>query len=147
MTPVLPSDITLSTFASLEGATRGMEDMRRIVFDELQGLRKRQQELQAALQGPDAEKAVRALRMTERLYQEFLDTRLIDFLAQEHWLPSYAFPQDVLRLRVIEPRYSGTFRLERDAEYGISRVRSRRRGRRGWEAHYKRRDRFPWTNG
>jgi hypothetical protein len=46
--------------------------------------------------------------------------RLIDYLASAHWLPSYAFPQDVLKLRTLQPGIGERFRLERDAEYAIS---------------------------
>ena len=117
---ILPQGIGLTPAQGLAESARGMQELRGVVTDELQALRKRQEELKAAFLGPDGDKAVKALKATERIYDEFLKARLIDFLSQEHWLPSYAFPQDVLRLRVMEPRYSGTFRLERDAEYGIA---------------------------
>jgi hypothetical protein len=48
------------------------------------------------------------------------EERLIDHLASAHWLPSYAFPQDVVRLLVRQPSLTDRMRLERDAEYGIS---------------------------
>lgn len=62
----------------------------------------------------------RALASVHRLRQQLLDERLIDFLAGMHWLPAYAFPQDVVRLLVRQSDYSARLRLERDAEFGIS---------------------------
>src|SRR5262249_45644620 len=46
--------------------------------------------------------------------------RLIDFLSSAHWLPSYAFPQDVIRLLVRQKNWTDKMRLERDREIGIS---------------------------
>jgi len=117
---ILPVETPLTAGEALEGAGRGIEALRGVVADELREFRTRQEELKAAFLGPEGEKAVRALKAAERLYDEYLKNRLIDFMAGEHWLPSYAFPQDVLRLRVMEPSYANTFRLERDAEYGIA---------------------------
>jgi ATP-dependent helicase YprA (DUF1998 family) len=56
----------------------------------------------------------------EALLQQLRESRLIDFLAEEHWLPSYAFPQDVVRLTVRQETDRNIMRLERDREMGIS---------------------------
>jgi len=61
-----------------------------------------------------------AVKSVTRLAEQFREERLIDFLASSHWLPSYAFPQDVMKLIVRQPDLTGRFRLERDAEYAIS---------------------------
>jgi Lhr-like helicase len=55
-------------------------------------------------------------RLAERLRRE----KLIDFLSNSHWLPSYAFPQDTVKLRVNQSEWSSSMRLERDREYGIA---------------------------
>src|SRR5262249_54475897 len=54
--------------------------------------------------------------LIERLKTE----RIIDFLAGAHWLPSYAFPQDVIRLLVRQKNWTERMRLERDRETGMS---------------------------
>lgn len=61
-----------------------------------------------------------AKERVERLKQQVRDQRLIDFLAGLHWLPSYAFPQDVVKLTVRQETDRGIMRLERDRELGIS---------------------------
>ena len=63
-----------------------------------------------------------AVSSVRRLAEQLRQERLIDFLASAHWLPSYAFPQDVMRLLVRQPEYARRFRLERDAEFGISSI-------------------------
>src|SRR5207253_2045951 len=64
--------------------------------------------------------ALRSFESVTRLSEQLTDERLIDHLASAHWLPSYAFPQDVVRLLVRQPTLTRRMRLERDAEYGIS---------------------------
>jgi hypothetical protein len=61
-----------------------------------------------------------AKERVERLKQQVRDQRLIDFLSGMHWLPSYAFPQDVVKLTVRQETDRGIMRLERDRELGIS---------------------------
>jgi hypothetical protein len=56
----------------------------------------------------------------ERLIKQLKSERLIDFLSSAHWLPSYAFPQDTIRLLVRQKDWSNKMRLERDREVGIS---------------------------
>jgi superfamily II DNA/RNA helicase len=55
-----------------------------------------------------------------KLIAQLRKSRIIDYLASEHWLPGYAFPQDVVRLLVRESKLVDRLRLERDAEYGIA---------------------------
>jgi hypothetical protein len=61
-----------------------------------------------------------AMKSVEALKSQLCSETLIDFLSSEHWLPSYAFPQDVVRLLVRQPKWTGKMRLERDGEFGIS---------------------------
>ena len=62
----------------------------------------------------------RAIRSTGAFQRQLLQEALIDFLSAEHWLPSYAFPQDVVRLLVRQEKYTDRMRLERDGEIGLS---------------------------
>ncbi len=60
-----------------------------------------------------------AIVQIDKLIHECRNTPLLDHLAEAHWLPGYAFPQDVVRLQVRQKQATGV-RLERDREYGIS---------------------------
>lgn len=55
-----------------------------------------------------------------QLIQQIKSQRLIDFLSDAHWLPSYAFPQDVIRLLVRQTHWTGRMKLDRDRDVGIS---------------------------
>lgn len=55
-----------------------------------------------------------------KLKDIYLSGSLIDFLSLKGWLPSYAFPQDVVELRIMDPNYQDQFRLHRDREFGIA---------------------------
>jgi hypothetical protein len=61
-----------------------------------------------------------SLSSLERLKEQFVKQRLIDFLSSCSWLPGYAFPQDNVKLLVRHPEYNERMRLERDREIGIS---------------------------
>lgn len=61
-----------------------------------------------------------AIRSVTRLREELLDESIIDFLSSAHWLPSYAFPQDTIRLVVRQTNWIEKMRLERDREQGIA---------------------------
>ncbi|MCU1267562.1 MAG: box helicase [Acidobacteria bacterium] len=61
-----------------------------------------------------------AKESVERLISQLKAEFLIDFLSSAHWLPSYAFPQDTIRLLVRQKDWSNKMRLERDREVGIS---------------------------
>ena len=56
----------------------------------------------------------------EKFKQRFKEQGLIDFLSKVGWLPGYAFPQDVVELRVLQADYSDKMNLARDREVGIS---------------------------
>lgn len=68
----------------------------------------------------DAAKAGKAIQSVRAIRQALLDSDLIGFLADAHWLPSYAFPQDNVRLLVRQHAFTKRMRLERDRELGIS---------------------------
>ncbi|MFM9995120.1 MAG: DEAD/DEAH box helicase [Phycisphaerales bacterium] len=61
-----------------------------------------------------------AAERVTRLAADICDQDLINFLASEHWLPNYAFPQDVVRLTVRSGNISSRMRLERSRDQGIS---------------------------
>lgn len=61
-----------------------------------------------------------SLESIERLINQLQTEPLINFLSSAHWLPSYAFPQDTIRLFVRQSQYTERMRLERDREQGIS---------------------------
>jgi len=56
----------------------------------------------------------------ETYKKRFKTQRLIDYLSKVGWLPGYAFPQDVVELRVLHSDYSNKMDLSRDREIGIS---------------------------
>jgi hypothetical protein len=76
--------------------------------------------LQANATGAELHAIARARESIERLIDQVKAERLIDYLSGAHWLPSYAFPQDVIRLLVRQKNWSEKMRLERDRELGIS---------------------------
>lgn len=61
-----------------------------------------------------------ALESIERLINQLQNEPVINFLSSAHWLPSYAFPQDTIRLFVRQSQWTEKMRLERDREQGIS---------------------------
>jgi len=94
-------------------------------MDRLAAYERQKQESEAQLgaaQGRDLYSAVRNIDSAKRLISELRNKdRLIDFLSSEpHWLPGYAFPQDVVKLLVRQDNRSESLRLERDLEYGIA---------------------------
>lgn len=62
----------------------------------------------------------KAADRVKRLAADVRDRTLIDFLASEHWLPNYAFPQDVVKLSVRSGDFASNMRLERSRDQGIS---------------------------
>jgi superfamily II DNA or RNA helicase len=117
---ILPPRFDSTAEAVLRKSCEMMAAVRADLGAELRAFDEREAQLSAVATAEDALRVARARKANSRLKQEYLTERLIDFLASEHWLPSYAFPQDVVKLRVVEPSWVGTFRLERDAEYGMA---------------------------
>ncbi len=54
-----------------------------------------------------------------RMQRELCSEDLIGFLAGQHWLPNYAFPQDSVRLLVRQDGQSARLRMERSRAMGI----------------------------
>lgn len=67
-----------------------------------------------------SQKFVTRASIMQKLQSQFLEQRLIDFLSSCSWLPGYAFPQDIVKLKVLDAEFSKKMRLERDREVGIS---------------------------
>jgi hypothetical protein len=91
--------------------------------DDVGGFERQEAELEEMIrnsQGPARRNAVWKQDSVRRLADELRATRLIDYLSSAHWLPSYAFPQSVVKLLVRQDKVAGRMRLERDAEYGIA---------------------------
>jgi len=62
----------------------------------------------------------RCINNIEKYKNRFVHERLIDFLSKVGWLPGYAFPQDVIELRILQPDYRDKMSLTRDRDIGIS---------------------------
>jgi hypothetical protein len=93
------------------------------LMDQLAAYKSQADELELVVKGAAGGERFAALRNVEntlRLAEQLKGERLIDHLASAHWLPSYAFPQNVVRLLVRQPKLTDRMRLERDAEYGIA---------------------------
>ena len=116
-------DSRLDAAAAIDASVGGLAIVAQAIADELAGLDVQILALENELKlvPDDAVSLAQALKRARKLREDLLDRdRLIDRLSSEHWLPSYAFPQDVLRLRVLDAQLASRFKLERDAEYGIS---------------------------
>jgi ATP-dependent helicase YprA (DUF1998 family) len=113
----LTAEDSLCESGSLLASVRGE------LIEQLAAYESQRKELATAIQttqGKERSGVVRGLESVERLAEQLRAERLIDHLSAAHWLPSYAFPQDVVKLLVMQPNLTGRMRLERDAEYGIA---------------------------
>jgi superfamily II DNA/RNA helicase len=115
----------LDPLAALRQSRTEMEKAQKILLERLEGFEKQRSEAKAQYATAESGaryKAVRNMESAERLIKDLRHKeRLIDFLASEpHLLPSYAFPQDVVKLLVRQENLSQDLRLERDLEYGIA---------------------------
>ncbi|HEX8494415.1 MAG TPA: DEAD/DEAH box helicase [Pyrinomonadaceae bacterium] len=123
---VLPEELKeiLPADACLDASVVGLDT----VFEEkvrrpLATFNQQTSELQGRQAEADANELLRIVRAREsldRLVNQLKRERIIDFLSSAHWLPSYAFPQDSIRLLVRQKDWSKKMRLERDREVGIS---------------------------
>jgi len=134
---IIPDDCHLEAIEAMETAARTLfardaDAVRNTAYyrGQLQPLQSYEQqaadlqaEIEEAMASKNRKKAsglLHAIQHVEKLRSQLLDTRLIDFLSATHWLPSYAFPQDNVRLLVRTAEEAGNMRLERDRERGIS---------------------------
>jgi hypothetical protein len=96
---------------------------RQQLLEQIDAYEAQRKELEAAIQttqGKERWAAMAGQESVNKLAKELRDEHLIDYLSSEHWLPSYAFPQNVVKLVVMDPKQTKRMRLERDAEYGIA---------------------------
>ena len=96
---------------------------RQQLLEQIDAYEAQRTELEAAIQttqGKERWSVMRNLESVMRLAEQLRAERLIDYLSSAHWLPSYAFPQDVVKLLVMQPNLTERMRLERDREYGIA---------------------------
>lgn len=122
---IIDPDSRLEPQSSIRQSLSELENARRLLLDRLAAYDRQKQEAEAQLagaQGRERYAAIRNIESADRLISELRNKeRLIDFLASEpHWLPGYAFPQDVVKLLVRQGNRSESLRLERDLEYGIA---------------------------
>lgn len=116
-------DSRLDPVSAIDDSVQGLLAVAQSITDELAGLDQQIEAIENELKlvPEDSVSLAHAVKRARKLRDELLnEDRLIDRLSSEHWLPSYAFPQDVLRLRVLDAQQAARFKLERDAEYGIS---------------------------
>lgn len=109
----------LEPSAALAESASALARVRDSFIEQLGAYESREREI-AELFSKGEYKLAGSLKVIGRLASDLKSERLIDYLASAHWLPSYAFPQDVLKLRTLQPGIGERFRLERDAEYAIS---------------------------
>ncbi|MGE3673693.1 MAG: helicase-related protein [Polyangiaceae bacterium] len=123
ITRIVAATGTLTLEAAFVAAAAGLDRCVAELREKLDSYQAQHAELAAELaqaQGQERVRLARGMESVERLMEQTKQESLIDFLAASHWLPGYAFPQDVVRLLVRDPRLSDRMRLERDVEYGIS---------------------------
>jgi hypothetical protein len=123
---IIPKECDLEAHVAVEESGQLLREIQNAYSAKLAGIFDQIQELlvqiRAALDAAGSiDKRSGALQShLQKLAEQLKKTRLIDYLSGEHWLPSYAFPQDVVRLQVRDPKVANRLRLERDAEYGIA---------------------------
>jgi hypothetical protein len=121
---VIPAETELSPADCLESSADGLDSVGAEKVDRmLKSFRQQLGELResrAQAETSELRKIVNAEDSLDRLIKQLKNERIIDFLSGAHWLPSYAFPQDTIRLLVRQKDWSQKMRLERDREVGIS---------------------------
>ena len=122
---IISPEASLDPAESLRCSAAKLEDASRFLRARLEGYEHQRDEAKAQLAtatGREIAAAGKYIQSAERLIDELRNKeRLIDFLASEpHWLPGYAFPQDVVKLLVRQDNRREKLRLERDLEYGIA---------------------------
>ncbi len=115
----------LDADTSLRQSLAELDSARSMLMDRLDAYQRQKQEGEAQLanaQGRERYAALRNIDSADRLIAQLRNKeRLIDYLSSDpHWLPGYAFPQDVVKLLVRQDNRSESLRLERDLEYGIA---------------------------
>jgi ATP-dependent helicase YprA (DUF1998 family) len=125
---ILPPECGLTAEGCLDEAANRLYGSERSVFEKhvrgpldayAQQLEQLDQQ-KADAEGGALEAIGRGQKAIGRLIDQLRAERLVDFLSSAHWLPSYAFPQDTVRLVVNQSDWSAKMRLERDRDYGIA---------------------------
>lgn len=120
---IIDRQCPLQAEAAFQQSVDLLGKVRQALSDQLAAYQTQARELEEsvrAAKGKERWVALKNLESVNRLEGQLQDERLIDHLASAHWLPSYAFPQDVVKLLVRQPNLTDRMRLERDAEYGIA---------------------------
>jgi len=128
---IIPKESTLSPEKAFDNALNSLFSdneaciFRRYVLSTIQDYDQQIEELKE-----EAEKAGENHRLKAIVYncikdienykKKFLGQRLIDFLSSKAWLPNYAFPQDSIELRVLQPDFRLKMNLTRDRDIGIA---------------------------
>ncbi len=120
---IICAECPLTVDDSFPDSESSLAAVGRELSEQLDAYEAQRKELEAAIQttqGKERWGVMRNLESVTRLAEQLRAERLIDYLSSAHWLPSYAFPQDVVKLLVMQPNLTERMRLERDAEYGIA---------------------------
>ncbi len=121
---VIPAETELSPAECLQASADALDSVGEEKVDApLESFRQQLGELRerrAQADTSELRKILNAEDSLERLIKQLKNERIIDFLSGAHWLPSYAFPQDTIRLLVRQKDWSQKMRLERDRDVGIS---------------------------
>ena len=121
---VLPAECDLQGDVAVRQAYTGLEEVREAFTMRVAEYEREREELLGRVANPDLTVRERmdlnqGIGDLDSLIKECKATPLLDHLSEAHWLPGYAFPQDVVRLEVRQKQAAGV-RLQRDREYGIS---------------------------
>ncbi len=106
---IIDHQCPLQVEESFAQSTSLLEAVRQHLAEQLQMYESQRKELEAAIQTAQAKQlwaVTEGLKSVRRLADELRAERLIDCLSSCHWLPSYAFPQDVVKLLVMQPNLS-----------------------------------------
>lgn len=121
---ILPKENSLEARECIQDSVQKLKEVySEKVKDFLDSFKKQHDEISSQKASADTSqlgKIKYALESIERLRSQLENEPLINFLSSAHWLPSYAFPQDTIRLFVRQTQWTEKMRLERDREQGIS---------------------------
>jgi superfamily II DNA or RNA helicase len=106
ITRIINPESGLDAGTSLRQSLAELDSARSMLMDRLDAYQRQRQAAEAQLanaQGRERYAALRNIDSADRLIAELRNKkRLIDYLASDpHWLPGYAFPQDVVKLLAV----------------------------------------------
>lgn len=121
---ILPDEVSIDAEYCINKSSETLEDIFQEKVKDLYDSFKSQLDAlntsKATANGKELRQIANAITSTENLISQLQNEQLINFLSSAHWLPSYAFPQDTIRLFVRQPHWTEKMRLQRDREQGIS---------------------------